>query len=96
MRFATVVASCARAAKVNAVTLKLGMESLTRVCVLTEVETKHRQHGQFRSMRTRWRRRVGRKRAVRQVNVLKRVWVGAIKRFSRVTVSLRRTAMGTG
>ncbi len=39
MRFATVVASCARAAKVNAVTLKLGMESLTRVCVLTEIET---------------------------------------------------------
>jgi hypothetical protein len=95
MRFATVVASCARAAKVNAVTLKLGMESLTRVCVLTEIGTKHRWHCQFRSKRTRWRRRVG-KRAVRQVNVLKRVWVGAIKRFSRATVSLRRTAMGTG
>lgn len=49
MRLATVVASCARAAKVNAVTLKLGMESLTRVCVLTEIGTKHKQHGQFRS-----------------------------------------------
>ena len=34
------VASCERAAKVNAVTLKLGMESLTRVCVLTGVGTK--------------------------------------------------------
>jgi hypothetical protein len=46
--FATKVASCARAAKVNAVTLKLGMETLIRVCVLTGIGTKHRWHRQCR------------------------------------------------